>query len=304
MISEQWVCDSCGRSIPAGPVIPRPADPTRGFGTCYGCGDPTSWTRSAPGPDTALLTPVRPVPGGAWAKRDDLFEVAGVTGGKARSCFAIARTARKGLVTAGSRSSPQVNIVARIGRLLSLPVRAHVPGGPETPELALAAAAGAEVVPVYPGYNSVITAAAARDAEQRGWTLVPFGMECGEAIAQTAAQVENLPQGAERVVVPVGSGMSLAGILTGMGQFGLRLPVVGVVVGADPTRRLDRWAPPWWRTQVELVPSGSDYHRPAQDAVWRGLSLDPHYEAKAAPFVRKGDVLWVVGIRQSAGDPS
>jgi hypothetical protein len=65
-----------------------------------------------------------------WLKRDDLFEYAGVRGGKVRTCLALAREARHGLVTAGSRSSPQVNIVARIGRSLGLPVRAHVPAGP------------------------------------------------------------------------------------------------------------------------------------------------------------------------------
>ena len=51
-------------------------------------------------------TPVQQV-GQLWLKRDDLYSVAGVAGGKVRSCWALAQGAR-GLVTAGSRASPQV----------------------------------------------------------------------------------------------------------------------------------------------------------------------------------------------------
>jgi len=238
------------------------------------------------------LTPVQWF-GHWWAKRDDLYRApGGARGGKARTCWALAQGAA-GLVTAGSRSSPQVEIVASIARELGIPCRVHTPAGQPGPAVLAALAAGAERIEHRPGYNSVIVAGARLDAERLGWRLIPFGMECAEALALTAAQVRGLPPGARRIVVPVGSGMTLAGILTAE----VDLPVLGVVVGSDPRHRLDRWAPPMWRWRAELVWSPYPYASPAPGALPGGDPLDPIYEAKALPFLIPGDLLWVVGIR-------
>ncbi|MDR7487184.1 MAG: pyridoxal-phosphate dependent enzyme [Armatimonadota bacterium] len=244
--------------------------------------------------DPTGLTPVE-VRDGVYVKRDDLFEVAGVRGGKVRSCWALAQGA-EGLVTAGSRSSPQVNIVAHVARALGLPCRVHTPTGELSPEVAEAAALGAEVVQHRAGYNNVIIARARKDARDRGWREIPFGMECAEAVKQTRGQVANVPDDVGRIVVPVGSGMSLAGILHGLADAGRSVHVVGVVVGADPSKRLDKYAPADWRQRVELVPAGVDYHTEVSGEL-AGLALDPVYEAKCLPFLRAGDLLWVVGRR-------
>jgi len=92
----------------------------------------------------AAYTPVQQVDD-YFLKRDDLFEVAGVRGGKARTCWSLAQGA-VGLVTAGSRSSPQVNIVAHIARDLGIPCRVHTPEGEPSPEVADAVTCGAEWV--------------------------------------------------------------------------------------------------------------------------------------------------------------
>lgn len=251
--------------------------------------------------NTPTLTPVtlHVLPGGGeiWLKRDDTFSVAGVCGGKVRSCWHLAQGAR-GLVTAGSRASPQVNIVAHIAARLGVPCRVHVPSGQLSPEVAAAHDVGATVVQHRPGYNTVIVRRARDDAAARGWREIPFGMECHEAVAQTAGQVCDLPPAA-RIVVPVGSGMSLAGILHGLKRAGVKIPVLGVVVGADPAERLDRHAPPLWREMAKLVPAGVDYHKSVNASV-DDVSLDPVYEAKCARFLRPGDLLWCVGIRQTA----
>lgn len=244
------------------------------------------------------LTPIEQY-GEVWLKRDDTYEVAGVRGGKVRTCWRLAQGA-VGLVTAGSRSSPQANIVAHVAAALGIPARLHTPEGELSPELLAAVAAGAEVIQHKAGYNNVIIARARADAAERGWREIPFGMECPEAVEATAEQVVGLPAEVRRLVVPVGSGMSLAGILHGLDAIGAQLPVLGVVVGATPTERLDRWAPADWRERVELVPSGSDYHQPAPIRAYRGVALDAHYEAKAAAHLRPGDLLWCVGIRQTA----
>jgi DNA modification methylase len=253
-------------------------------------------------PDT--LTPVwRDEESGVWLKRDDLFVVAGVRGGKVRTCrHLVLQAAAQGLpgvVTAGSRSSPQVAIVAALAKLYGLKCRVHTPGGDYTPVLEFAEQHGAEVVQHRPGHNSVIVARAREDAEERQWGSVPFGMDCQEAVEQTRRQVANVPAGVERLVVAVGSGMTLAGVLWGLRDVGRRLPVLGVRVGADPGKRLDIYAPPGWREEVELVDAAVDYHESIRASV-AGVPLDAHYEAKAARHLREGDCLWVVGVRPSA----
>jgi DNA modification methylase len=255
------------------------------------------------------LTPIQSA-GDILLKRDDLFAIPGAPpdaprGGKVRTCLALAARAveagQKGIVTAGSRSSPQINITAAVGSALGLSVRAHAPSGALGPELTAARERGAEIVQHRPGYNSVIVARARADAAERGWAEIPFGMECDEAVTQTRRQAANVPDGVSRIVMPVGSGMSAAGVLWGLIDAGrLDVPVVGVVVGADPTARLDRYAPPDWRDRLMLISSGSDYDAPATETALGHVDLDAHYEAKCLPFLRPGDLLWIVGIRATA----
>jgi 1-aminocyclopropane-1-carboxylate deaminase/D-cysteine desulfhydrase-like pyridoxal-dependent ACC family enzyme len=230
-----------------------------------------------------------------WVKRDDLYAIGGGHGGKVRACWHLARGAQ-GLVTAGSRSSPQVEIVSHIAARLGIPCRLHMPKG----ELELDLAPGAEPVQHDAGYNSVIIARAKEDAQERGWTYIPFGMECHEAAEATASQVRDLPD-CQRIVVPVGSGMTLAGILHGLDAEGFDGPIIGVRVGADPSKRLDSWAPADWRDRVQLVESGVPYEKKVQASVG-GLELDPVYEAKCVPFLEPGDLFWVVGRRRGPDD--
>lgn len=262
---------------------------------------PALMIAETPADYTPDLTPVQ-MHGGHLVKRDDLFCVAGVRGGKVRTCWHLAQGA-KGLVTAGSRASPQVNIVAHIAARLGVPCRVHTPTGELSPEVQAAKDQGAEVLQHTPGHNSVIVARAREDAKAHGFTEIPFGMECQEAIAQTRRQVANLPFGDfSRIVVPVGSGMSLAGILHGLKDEGREdVPVLGVVVGADPTKRLDKFAPKGWKDMVALIPAGVDYHASVARKLGQ-LELDAHYEAKVVDHLQDGDLVWLVGIRQTQAD--
>lgn len=248
--------------------------------------------------DTTALTPVISISGDRWVKRDDTFSVAGVMGGKVRTCWVLSHDAR-GLVTAGSRASPQVNIVAHIARHRGIPCRVHTPTGELSPEVRAARDCGAVVIQHPAGYNNVIIRRARDDAARLGWVEIPFGMECQTAIEQTAIQVANIPGAVQRLVVPVGSGMSLAGILHGLREYRWHIPILGVVVGACPRKRLNRYAPPGWERMVSLIPAGVDYHRHVSVTL-DGILLDPIYEAKCVRFLSPGDLLWCVGIRQTA----
>lgn len=223
----------------------------------------------------------------------------GVNGGKARACLAYARRSTVGLLTAAARQSPQSVIVAAIAAGMGLPCRIHTASGDMTEELNRARQLNAQLIFHRGGYGSVIARRARDEAASTGWTLVPFGMECSEAVLLAARQAANVPSAAQRIVVPVGSGMTLAGILMALFQKGRQLPVVGVVVGADPTRRLDKWAPGVWRSMVQLHWSRLPYKRPAKDVQLGQVSLDPFYEAKCVPYLREQDCLWIVGQRRS-----
>jgi len=158
---------------------------------------------------------------------------------------------------------------------------------------------GAEIISHFPGYNSVLISRAKEDAAKRpGWTYIPFGMECQEAVRCTAEQVDNLPlDQIKRIVVPVGSGMSLIGILTGLRNHNQSMPVLGVQVGADPARRLRQFAPPMWQQNTTLVMPGMSYASHAEETMIGDIETDPVYEAKCLPFIEVGDLLWIVGIR-------
>jgi DNA modification methylase len=260
-----------------------------------GMSPPTERTTS----DPEALTPIEDR--GPWKiKRDDLFEINGVRGGKVRTCWALANKATpQGLVTAGSRQSPQVNIVAHIAQHLGIHSAAFIPEGEFSTEIGNAAHAGAAIHQVKAGYNNVIIARARQHAKDTGWTEIPFGMECVEAVTQTRKQAANIPKDTKRIVMACGSGMSLAGVLWGLKDQGIKAHVQAVVVGADPTDRLERFAPKDWRETTEIIQPEEDYHRPAARTNLEGLELDPIYEAKCLPYLRPGDLLWVVGIRQT-----
>lgn len=259
-----------------------------------------------------------------WLKRDDMYERAGVRGGKVRSAWFLCTSDEyEGLVTAGAKTSPQINIIAHIAKELGLPMRAHCPSGELGVEVASAQSLGADIIQHKPGYNTVIVARAREDAETLGWKNVPFGMECDEAVLMTALQVGNLPEEVNQIVMPVGSGMSFCGVLWGLEFFGLtdRVKVTGVQVGANPNKRLEKYAPTGWDEYAEIVKSSRGYHEfiddnyldvtpescegGTDDGKLNLIEIDPIYEAKCKPFLydvinrnESGTTLfWIVGLR-------
>lgn len=251
------------------------------------------------------LTPVE-YRDGVYFKREDLFRIGKSCGGKVRSCWQLSQNAR-GLVTAGSRSSPQVNIVAEIAHQLNVPAIVFTPEGELMPEVKLAVIHGAKVYQVEAGYNLVIINRSRIMARNKKYTEIPFGMETKEAVYQTMKQLNNIPfDKIKRLVMPVGSGMSLSGVLWGLHRLGINMPILGIVVGADPKDRLDKYAPRNWRNKVKLIKSNIPYHEyycGIEESYLSGILLDPIYEAKCIPFIEKGDLFWIVGQRASLGIP-
>lgn len=261
--------------------------------------------------NTPEFTPIE-YRGNVWLKRDDMYCRAGIRGGKVRACWRLATYGPEpceGLITASARKSPQAQIVARLAARLGIPARCHMPQGKKTEEMLDMESHGGELVQHRAGYNNVIIARALTDHKQRpGWRYIPFGMEHREAMGCTRGQVSGLARDISlgrvpmpgRVVVCVGSGMTAAGLLHGLRDHGLDIPVVGVRVGADPMKRLSSWGPFGWPEMIELVDATErfSYHE-AVEAEVGGVLLDPHYEAKCADYIEPGDLFWVVGIRHT-----
>jgi 1-aminocyclopropane-1-carboxylate deaminase/D-cysteine desulfhydrase-like pyridoxal-dependent ACC family enzyme len=240
-----------------------------------------------------------------WVKREDLFKVAGCRGAKARACWAIATDPKNadklknGLVTAGSRKSPQINIVAHIAKELGVYCEAHTPQGELSTELLQAKELGAEIVQHRAGYNSVIKKRAKDRATELNALEIPFGMECQEGIEQTALQATSLRDveiNIKRIVLPIGSGINAAGLLCGLVRNNLNIPVVGIRVGADPIKILDKYAPLNWRGMMTIINATEDYHEEVKVSLG-DIELDPVYEAKCVKFLQAGDLFWIIGKR-------
>lgn len=248
------------------------------------------------------LTPVEEY-GGLHVKRDDLWACGGVTvGAKGRTMHRLLTAGRHaGLMTAGAAVSPQIERAALVAAALGVPCRVHTSAGNPTPSTEVCEAAGAEVVRHQPGRLTVLKKRLADDAaDHPDWLAMPFGMDHHAYVTDVAAQCENIPDGA-RVVIPVGSGTTLAAVWTGLRSRGKTNPVLGVRVGGDPTGVLDRHAPGWGSdAALDLVASDLAYraHAPVTDLA--GLPLDPQYEAKCLPYCEPGDLLWLVGLRGAA----
>lgn len=239
---------------------------------------------------------------GIWLKRDDLFEVCGVRGGKSRSAYQVIKQlfdkGYRTMVTAGSRQSPQCEIVSYICEDLGIDCKLFMPTGEDTSVLChIKENSHTEVIRVRPGYNSVIIARAKEYAEHRGCGYIPFGMECEENVEVTSEQVKNLPIGEfKRLVIPVGSGMSFSSVVTGLTRNGIDVPVLGVRVGKDPSKIIAKYAENVDFINYELAESKIGYHTPVEAYVG-DYKLDPIYEAKCRQYLMPGDLLWVVGRR-------
>jgi 1-aminocyclopropane-1-carboxylate deaminase/D-cysteine desulfhydrase-like pyridoxal-dependent ACC family enzyme len=243
-------------------------------------------------------TPIqRYEPLGIWLKREDLFSIAGVNGGKVRPCWYLATAGiedgRDGVATTGGRRSPQIVIASRIAQKLGVPCHVHIPNGPETPEISYSLAAGATLHRYKNGRPTYVAKQAREDAEKNNLVLLGAGSHV--AVFFTRTQLDRLPD-CERIVIPVGSAMNVSGLLWGLRDLELDIPVLGVMSGMNPNGNLKKFAPEGWEKQLKLVPSGEKYAKEV-DASIGAVKLDPIYEAKCVNFLRPGDLFWIIGIR-------
>jgi len=241
------------------------------------------------------LTPIERYDG-IYFKREDKFELYGLNGAKTRGAYYLIQKGVKlgftKFTTCGARDSMQMYIVASLCKQLGYEFVGHAPQG-ELPE----SFKQFNIIQHRAGYNNVIAARAKEYAHEEGAYMIPFGLLDRGLMALASTQVNNIPKGVQRIIVPVGGAVNLCGVLIGLQKIRCKLPVLGVVVGRDPTRTLASYAPWGYHSRLKLVPSGMPYGKHAEIRDLYGVPLDPVYEAKCVPFVEKGDLLWIIGLR-------
>ena len=254
--------------------------------------------------EITMLTPIE-FKDGLFFKRDDKYTIFNVKGGKARAAYQIITNAMNtnGFVTAGSRLSPQCEIVSDICQNLNIQCHLFMPNGKSTSVLNNIQKNSTSLIHFQKiGYNSVIIHRAIKYAKENNLFYIPFGMECDDNIEVTKHQVKNIPKEVKRIVIPCGSGMSMISVIKGLDYYKMYdKHVLGVVVGKQPYRTFDKFL----RNDIfnkcpisySFVNSGLEYHQKPKTTCINGVELDPIYESKCIPFLRENDLLWVVGHR-------
>ncbi len=126
-----------------------------------------------------------------------------------------------------------------------------------------------------------------------------------------AAQVVNLPDELDNLVVPVGTGIHLLGIMRGLKEHGKTVKrIIGCHVGPDRRKKIDGYLSPleWQNPTYDMVALNlkTAYAKACVEHMPNGDPLDEIYEAKTHVWMRENldlknekTLLWIVGRRPS-----
>lgn len=248
-----------------------------------------------------------------YIKRDDLFNVFGVSGGKARSCYQLIldgiSRGYKTFVTAGSRKSPQCELVSTICENLGVNCVLFMPNSTNSTSVIDNIKNNKHTTLIRKfkqgSFNNVLISQAKHFVEEnKDSYYIPFGMEFVENIDITKKQVRNIPKDVKRIVVPVGSGMSFCSIANGLvDENRLDIELVGVQVGKDPESVFKKYLYKCdnrlfgKKLKYKIIKSPYSYDKEIDKSLGE-IRLDPIYEAKCVDYLQDGDLFWVVGKRR------
>ena len=266
------------------------------------------------------LTPVERRDG-LWMKRDDLYEPFGpgeVNGGKMRQCMMLVDSVKEhttGLISCCSIHSPQAPITAATALAHGMECRILYGGTSreklmESPMPRLCMKYGATVILSTRSGRHNVLYAKARELKRPGDFIVQYGINLSGhsdvLLGAVAAQVENIPDELENLVMTCGSGITASGVMIGLHRYGKKVENVRLVATAPDRRESihatlrEHGADRDFHYHDLFHTKGFAYEKPAT-AVWDGVRLHPNYEAKTMQwFVKSGldpanTLFWVVG---------
>lgn len=167
--------------------------------------------------------------------------------------------------------------------IVSYPVKK---GEPQPDAVRAAAELGAEVYPVPGARITICLAQARRYVHGRGGFMLPFGLECAEAVEGVRRESATVPAELLRggtLVVCCGSGVTLAGLLLGLRVLPRR--IVGVSSGRSPAniraclKRYLQSLPEGLELRAADVPYSVALSSPCP------FPAHPHYDLKAWKFL-------------------
>lgn len=207
----------------------------------------------------------------------------------------------KMLTTFCSAVSPKQCVVSDVGEHLNIPTAVFVPPRKiDTPETDYVKKRGFATVHQYPTrlYQSVLRHDAIAFAEKHGGVMLDNN---ADDLPEVAWQVKSLMEWRSmisRIVIPAGRGYALAAVLIGMRYFGLTNEVIAVAVTdvakvAKNIRDIAALNIAPMHERVNIVKAKTpNYNDMAFVRDGDGEWLDCGYEAKAAAFRKRGDILW------------
>ena len=267
------------------------------------------------------LTPVEWC-GDYWVKREDyacFTDTNSPSGSKVRQFLEMASEQPDTPMVVGCASYSAMQIyVAWSAKQAGVPAHIFVPQRKiRTSATKYAEELGAVIHEVFPGYANVYRKRAKDFSKENGGAV---RWDSKRAIRDTVLQCLNLPMECKRVVVATGSGLTAAGIMTGLAILQRSdVEVVAVCVSglADEdniqhncdymlyhmtAHYADPILPPR-KPVLRMIKAKGGYSDWAFNSLPNGDALDPFYTAKAMPYLQHGDVLWVSGMRPISACP-
>ena len=259
---------------------------------------------------------------GRWYKREDYHRNSyGVNGAKFRACrWMMERAKAEGydhVVSAQSVLSPQSSICSTLAEELGMACTlVYGASKPETavkhPNVRIAVEAGAQLdTSRKVAYNPVIQPYARELADVLGAWQLPYAISMPDDAPEEdlqgflgvgGAQVRDMPESIETLVIPFGSGNTTAGVLYGLSRFRTHLPKRVVLVGVGPDRtewlkqRLERAGAQeiFNEVEIDVMPLHgwfAEYGDRMPETVDH-IEMHPTYEGKVVRFLNGTNGFW------------
>lgn len=259
------------------------------------------------------LTPIEKY-NGIYFKRDDKFQPfkdIPLNGGKLRQAFLllyynyidIKHWCDGHVGSATSMLSPQGIIITRVAKEFGFKTYLAIGGKRDNSLILLAKEIGAIIKRYNIGYEKTLITML---KQEHKFFMVKFGLNVSTnrsaIINANALQVKNIPDKLDMLVIPVGSGISMAGILAGIKRYKKKVKrIIGIqIAGYDRRDVIDGIVS---NTKYEFYQDKTyPYHKLMSLYININESLDPLYESKAFEyfinnfdFYRKKVLFWIVG---------